>query len=505
MLKLPKIITRILSLRLSLMVVCEIAILLLVALAVMFHFSRQALRQEAMQTAEQTLEGTVQHIDNILLSMEQSAGNIYWDLMAHLDEPDRMYTYSRQLVECNPYIVGCAIVFKPYYYKDRELFMAYVHRKGNSVTTDEASELVTSETFLSKPYTEQVWYTEPMKTGRAYWTDPLKNENTEDEALITFCLPIYGRDMACVGVLAVDLSLGLLTQVVLESKPSANGYITLLGRKGSFIVHPDSMKLEHQTVFTQTKRKDTDPSVLEAARAMVEGESGLKPFRLNGRDWCVFYKPFQRIEVPGRSMEDLGWSVGVVYPEDDIFGEYNRLHYYMLAISFVGLLLFFILIRMITHRELQPLQMLTRSARRIAAGHYDETVPDTRREDEVGLLQEHFQLMQQSLAAHINELQQLTTTLQERSEVLRKAYERAQEAGRMKTAFLHHMTNQMIAPSDAINNSVDFLCNNYQKASLQDADREVAVIQEQSKVIIELVNTLIHTAENDTGKEVAHD
>lgn len=505
MLKLPKIITKTLSVRLSVMVVCEIALLLLASLDVMFHFSRQALKQEAEQNAEQTLEGTMQHIDNILLSMEQSAGNIYWDLLGHLDEPERMYTYSRRLVECNPYIVGCAIVFKPYFYKDRELFMAYVHRKGNSVTTDEASELVTSEAFISKPYTEQVWYTEPMKTGRAYWTDPLKNEDTEDEALITFCLPIYDWNSKCVGVLAVDLSIGLLSQVVLETKPSANGYSILLGRNGSFIVHPDTAKLEHQTVFTQTKKKGIDPSVLEAGKAMVAGESGLKRFRLNGRDWYVFYKPFQRTEVPGRSMENLSWSVGVIYPEDDIFGEYNRLPYYVLTIAILGLLLIFILCRMITHHRLEPLRMLTRSARRIVAGHYDETVPDTRREDEVGLLQEHFQQMQQSLAAHITELEQLTTTLQERGEVLKEAYNRAQEANRMKTAFLHHMTNQMIAPSDAINNSVENLCNNYQQLSLQEADHEVEIIQQQSQAIIDLVNTLIHTAENDTGKEAAHE
>ena len=371
MLKLPKIINRTLSIRLSLMVVCEIALLLLASLVVMFHFSSQALRQEAMFNAEQTLEGTVQHIDNILLSMEQSAGNVYWDLIGHLDEPERMYTYSRELVKCNPYIVGCAIVFKPYYYKDRELFMAYVHRKGNSVMTDEDSELITSETFSSKPYTEQVWYTEPMKTGQTYWTDPLKNENTEDEALTTFCLPIYDKG-ECVGVLAVDLSIGLLSQIVLDVKPSPHGYSVLLGRNGSFIVHPDPEKLSHETVFTQTER-GADPSVCE---------------------WYVFYKPFLRTEVPGRSMENLSWSVGVIYPEDDIFGNYNRLPYYVLGIAIFGLLLFFFLCRWVTHRRLQPLLLLSDSAQRIAAGHYDEKVPDTNRGDEGGLLQDHFRRMQ---------------------------------------------------------------------------------------------------------------
>ena len=66
MLKLPKIITKTLSLRLSLMLVCAIALLLIASLAVMFHFSRQALKEEAVRDAEETLEGTVRQIDNVL-------------------------------------------------------------------------------------------------------------------------------------------------------------------------------------------------------------------------------------------------------------------------------------------------------------------------------------------------------------------------------------------------------------------------------------------------------
>jgi hypothetical protein len=102
--------------------------------------------------------------------------------------------------------VGCAIVFKPNYYPGHELFMAYVHRKGHSVTTNVASELVVQETFTNRPYTEQVWYTEPMTVGHACWTDPLKNDDTEDEALITFCLPIVDRSGHAVGVVATDVA-----------------------------------------------------------------------------------------------------------------------------------------------------------------------------------------------------------------------------------------------------------------------------------------------------------
>lgn len=77
-------------------------LLLAVSLGILFYFSHKALKNEAMRDAELTLDGTMQNIDNILLSVEQSTGNIYLDLLEHLDDPDRMFTYSREVLESNP-------------------------------------------------------------------------------------------------------------------------------------------------------------------------------------------------------------------------------------------------------------------------------------------------------------------------------------------------------------------------------------------------------------------
>ena len=60
------------SLRLDLLVVCEMVLLLLLSLGVMLYFSRQALVNEARDDAEQTLEATMLHIDNIMMSVEQT-------------------------------------------------------------------------------------------------------------------------------------------------------------------------------------------------------------------------------------------------------------------------------------------------------------------------------------------------------------------------------------------------------------------------------------------------
>lgn len=449
-----------LSIRISLIVVLSTTILLIASLIVMFYYARKGIKEEATQTAAQTLDGIVQNIDNILLSVEQTAGNFYWNMLTHLNEPERMFTICSQVVQSNPNIAGCAIAFEPYYYKSRgKYFMAYVYRAASDSVSTTDSPFIQAETFGNRPYNEQIWYTKAMELGQPYWTDPLKGENTEDDkAIITFSLPIYNIKGDKIGIMGVDVSLSLLSQIILATKPSPNSYCTMLGRNGSYIVHPDNDKLLHHTVFTQLKPED-DPSEKEVAEAMVAGKTGYRPLRQDGTDYYVFYKPFRPNAVPGRAANSIEWSVGIIYPEEDIFGEYNRLLYYILALSIIALLLLTFLCWTYTHRQLLPLRTLTLSAQRIADGHYDEPIPDNRHEDEIGRLQDAFRHMQQSLSLHINELKYLTTTLQERGEKLHTAYDKAQEADRMKTKFLHNMTNQMLDPA---NNIVTIIITNYQ-------------------------------------------
>lgn len=488
--------------KLNLLVVGEALLLLAVTLGILAWFSHKALRQEAMHDAEQTLEGTVQNIDNILLSVEQSTGNFYYDLQEHLDDPERMFTYSRKLVECNPNIVGCAIAFKPGYYPGKDLFMTYVHRKSSA--PDWNTDLMTSDAFADRPYTEQAWFTEPMKTGWTGWIDPLKGTDTENEPMVAFCLPFNDKNNQRVGVLSVDVSINQLSKIILAAKPSENGYSVLLAHNGSYIVHPDKDKLSNPAVFSQ-KEQNVDPSEIEAAKAMVAGESGMKEFRRGNHDWCVFFKPFERVHWEGRTSEDVGWSVGVVYPEEDIFGIHNILLYLVLGIAIAGIMVFFLLSSWIVHRQLKPLGLLAKSAQHIAEGNYNEMLPYTDRSDEIGQLQKRFNKMQSSLQNHVDELKEEEAQLQQHGDMLRAAYDKTVEADAMKTSFLHYMTNQIVAPAESIDKSVTTLCNNYHLITKHEVDCQVENIQWKGQTIVELLNHLAHFNENETGKEADHE
>ena len=172
------------------MFVSAMAILLLASLVVMLHFVRKSVKEEALQKSMQTLEGTVQRIDNILLSVEQTTGNAYFAMFPYLNQPDMIHQYTRRVVESNPYVVGCAVAMKPYFYKDRELFMAY-YRHEDALSAE--SPIILLETFGNTPYTDQKWFKIPMASAKPGWIKPMKGEDGVDEPIMTFSLPIPGH------------------------------------------------------------------------------------------------------------------------------------------------------------------------------------------------------------------------------------------------------------------------------------------------------------------------
>ena len=469
--------------RLNVQLAVETLVLLLLTLGVLTYYSHKVLSEEAHRDANLMLDATVQGIDNILLSVEQATGNVYYDVLEHLDDKQRMYTYCRALVENDPNIIGCAIAFKPGYFPDTDLFMAYVHRRAfvNDLKSD------------------------PMDKGWIGWTDPLTGDDTENVPLVNFCLPLIDKNGERVGVMAVDVSVSQLSKIVLAAKPSENGYSVLIARNGQYIVHPDIAKLENYTVYSLAE-EGNDYGAVEAAEAMLAGKVGEKEFKMYGKEWTVFFKPFVRSEWKGRYNGEgtLGWCVGVVYPNDDIFGMHNILVYFVIGIIIISLGVFFLLCTWIIRLKLKPLRMLNEMAQNVAAGDLEHTVAVTSRDDEIGQLQNRFGKMQQSLRQQIDAIERETEILSQRSEMLKTTFGKTEESDRIKSSFLRYMIKQLEVPALSIDSSVTTLCNNYNKSTKEEVDKQVNNIRIKNEVVIDLLDNITHFSETNEGKEAAN-
>ena len=365
-----------LSVRVSLWVVTFAAIIFNVALGFFFVQAREAVRQEAINRATQILNNTSLRVDSILNRVEVASAMTKWLVLRHPEEPDSMFVYSRSMLLNNPDFYNCSIAFEPYYFKEKgRYFSAYTIHVGDSLRTIQGG----SESYQ---YFFMDWYLMPMLLNKPCWTEPYMDYDVAtntSEMLTSYSQTITNRQGAVIGVINTSLSLTWLSQNISSIKPYPNSYSVMIGRGGTYFVHPDSTKISRQTIFTQAM-EEPDTALVALGHAMQRGEEGMKRMRISGEDSYVFYKP----------LGQTGCSMAIVCPESDIFGGFDRLRNSVRTIVLVGLLLMlFFFIRIIT-RELRPLHRLAKGAETIASGNFDTKLPELKREDEIGQLSTSF-------------------------------------------------------------------------------------------------------------------
>ena len=387
-------IRRKLSVRVSLWVVLFAAIIFNVALGFLFYQARDAVRQEAVSHAMQILNKTSLRVEGILNRVEVASDMTKWLVLRHPDKADSMFVYSRGLLLNNPDFYNCSIAFEPYYFKEKgRYFSAYTKHVGDSLRTIQGG----SDNYQ---YFFADWYLMSQLLEKPCWTEPymdLDVATNTSEMVTSYCQTLTDNRGRLIGVINISLSLNWLSQTISAVKPYPNSYSIMIGRGGTYFVHPDTTKITRQTIFTQTLEQP-DTALTALGYAMQRGEEGMKHMNINGKDCYVFYKP----------LGQTGCSMAIVCPESDIFSGFDRLRHTIMAIVTVGLLLMlFFFIRIIT-RELKPLQRLAHEAETIASGQFDAEMPDFKRVDEIGQLSHSFAGMQQSLVKHIDELKKTT-------------------------------------------------------------------------------------------------
>jgi methyl-accepting chemotaxis protein len=323
----------------------------------------------------------------------------------------------------------------------------------------------------------------------------MKEAASSNEAVTTFSLPIYDAEGRAVGVLGADVSTVLLSDIIQRAKPTPHSYAMLMGQSQSFVVYPDSSKLLHQGLIPMLD-EHADPTVKQALKLMGEGQTGHLRVRFDEGGYSyVFFKPFVRKPVPGRSDNDLNWSSAVVMSEGDIFGGFTRMCTIVILVAIAGLLVLWLFCRFIMNRQLRPLRMLTQSAQLISEGQYVETIAESRHVDEVGTLQNHFRQMQQALSTHIGELNRLTTALREDGDELERAYKQAKEAERMKTAVLHNMSSQMLRPANAISDGVEALSTRFSDMNQEEVENLANMIEQEGQEATQLLDQLLSASQ----------
>jgi HAMP domain-containing protein len=155
---------------------------------------------------------------------------------------------------------------------------------------------------------ERPWYIGARDAGETVWTNTYVDANT-NELVTTVASPVY-QDERLLGVVGFDVTLGVLTNDILETDP---GFAFLLDSSGEAIVYP-GMSAPNKTVYAQRTFNGTNflednvsDELRELAANMVAGRKGLTTVTIEGKESYVAYGP----------LEASDWSVGVAVPVEE--------------------------------------------------------------------------------------------------------------------------------------------------------------------------------------------
>ena len=382
--------------------------------------SRYLIRQEAMARSNSIVRSIIQRVSNYMYSIEASTKANAWLLEDNFC-PDSLVSISQRVVRLNPHILSCSVITAP------DMFPKYVN------------------------------------TGKARWVEPFDGhtEGTIDykEAVATYCHPLRSKSGQIIGVIATDLSFSHLAKTINDAPlPYPNAYFVLTGDDGRFFIHPDTTQLFRKTIFTDADpRQDADRIAL--GYEMVKGRQGTMHIDINGTLCHVSYHP-----VPGTD-----WSLALVCPENEVLADYRQLGYVIAALIIIGLLTIVWLCHHEVRQTISPINQLLDTTRRFVDGNYDESIPLSTQNDDVGQLQNAFAAMQQALYNHMGRIRQTTETLRKRNEQRARDIELAQEAVRKKTVFIQNLSHQIRMPLNIITGFADMLNDTIARQSKSNA------------------------------------
>lgn len=353
------------------------------------------------------LDLTNEKIQGILRSVEISAVNIREGVERNLSGPSSVYASLEQEMGLNPHLSNCALAFVPGYYPaEGYLFEPAVRRMqdGSLQRFQYASE--------HHNYLNSKQYSVGIATDTDYWTDPHFDDTGVKVMLCSYALPAHDKEGKVVGMLGVEASLDWLTgqlgevdRIVHErdwvpDDAEHQPYSFLLDRDGDYIAHPDPERMLRKSFFdfSGTEAGSGDTSYVHIGHAMLAGDKGREKTVIEGIPSYVYYAP----------IEKTGWSVGIVVPRSAVIRPGILQGLFLLGMMLLGMLLIALASRIMIKRTAEPLQYLAQSAKEVAKGDFNTSLPEIRHHDEIRLLRDSFADMQTSLAEYVRELTETT-------------------------------------------------------------------------------------------------
>lgn len=367
------------------------------SLGILFYHSRYLIRQETTENVTTTLNKAVQRVRSYMGMIETATNANAW-IMEENFNPESLQALSRRMTSVNPNITHCTISTQP-------------DKRTKSV----------------------------FDTGKACWID--------SAGIASYCRPLRTDVGHLAGVVTVGLSISHLVEAINNvEQPYPHAYFVLVNGDGRYLIHPDTTSVFKKTLF-EDHDPNRSPDMIALGYEMTAGKQGTMHVNVDGKECHVSYAP----------VEGTNWSLAMVGLEDEVLASYQHLVYIIIALILIGLVLGFWFCNRAVKRIISPIHRLLGMTEKITNGHYDEVMPLSDREDEIGLLQNSFAAMQQSLNSQMESIHDATDALRQRNEDRVQDMETTKVNIQKKISFIKSVLHQIRTPLSIITGFANML------------------------------------------------
>lgn len=296
---------------------------------------------------------------------------------------------------------------------------------GFNITVDSISEtrVDSNNNPLPNDYRTRPWYRKVMEEKKLVFTDAFSDSQGRGLA-IACAAPYYNLNGEIAGVVGEGRTLENVSQIVNKTKIGETGFGFIINQKGQILF---SQKTEGTLSIAHDNNLNNSPSLLDnpdskimdIAKKMVAGETGLDLINIDGTSYYLAYTP----------LENTNWSFGVLMEESEITMSAN-LNNSLIAEStnqfvdvlnssikmmILAMLAAFVIIivlvpfagRSLAEKFTKPIQLLTDGVREIANGNLDKKL-DIQTGNEIEHLATCFNAMTDELKTYMNNLTKIT-------------------------------------------------------------------------------------------------
>jgi phosphoserine phosphatase RsbU/P len=368
-----------------------------------YYSSRKMIKKDVEANAQSLALANANRIETILSSTQKIPETLAFFLKDGSYNQERILHFLREIVEKNPEIYGSTIAFEPYPFAGKSLgFAPSFYKNDGKIAFSDLGRAWGG-------YFNLDWYQIPKETGSPQWSEPYYAGAGGKILMATYSVPFYRQfrgKRQFMGVITADISLEWLQNIVSSIKVLQTGYGFLISKNGTLVTHPLKELIMNETIFGIAEARG-DTHMREVGRKMIRGESGFVPLQSirDEKDYWVYYTPIR----------SSSWSLAVLFPQNELMADIDRLTWVVTILGIIGLSLLSIGLTIIARSITKPLTTMAVATQEIARGNLNVDLPLSRSRDEAGMLLSSFRSMKESLKDYIEKLT-VTTASKERIE-----------------------------------------------------------------------------------------